>query len=326
MQPLAMPLSHRRKPKAPTRSSWLASRKPSAPYGDLTIESTFDRAHAGTGLKGPEVLYHYTSWQAAESIVGSQKFWATAHDSTNDPAELVTADATMLDAFRSALSHASGMTAEVLRLFLDRYEQLRLSASARCYLVCFSERRDDLHQWREYGQRGDGVCLGLRLFRIPEPRVAELTSAFMPVEYREVEWRRKFGAWLDEFMRIMSTAEATDRTRQLALDTLAVNTAAFALTVKMPKWEAEHEVRMVFLVRKTATVEPLGAKRVDGTIRRYLSVPVTNLKRMPIVEITVGPGNDPREGSERAREILDRAGYRDPDSRIVFSSVDLGDP
>jgi hypothetical protein len=62
------------------------------------------------------------------------------------------------------------MTARLLRLFLKTYEGRKISASPRCYLICFSEMRDDSHQWFAYGARGFGVCLGLRLFEIPEPK------------------------------------------------------------------------------------------------------------------------------------------------------------
>ena len=41
-------------------------------------------------------VYHYTTWSAVEGILLSQEFWATAHTCTNDPAELVSADDTIL--------------------------------------------------------------------------------------------------------------------------------------------------------------------------------------------------------------------------------------
>jgi len=45
----------------------------------------------------PSVLYHYTGWQGAEGILKSQAFWETAHDCTNDEAELRSADATVME-------------------------------------------------------------------------------------------------------------------------------------------------------------------------------------------------------------------------------------
>jgi hypothetical protein len=76
----------------------------------MALETFFDKANRfGTGIRGPRVLYHYTSWEAAESILRSQRFRASAHDCTNDEAELASADATILEAVRAARENARGI-------------------------------------------------------------------------------------------------------------------------------------------------------------------------------------------------------------------------
>jgi hypothetical protein len=102
-----------------------------------------------------------------------------------------------------------------------------------------------------------------------------------------------------------------------------VTTSAWALTAKSPTWEPEQEVRMIFLVREGGSVQPTEEFRPDGTLRRYLPVPVTALRRMPVVEIIVGPNNNPVEARERAVEMLRRAGYPHPESKIVTSTAAL---
>lgn len=146
----------------------------------MRFESFFDRAQYGTGLRGPYVLYHYTSWEAAENIIRSQRFWATAHDGANDKEELVYADTTILDVARRLEATANGTARRILRLFLKTYEYTRIGAARRAYLVCFSQKRDDPNQWCEYGANGAGVCLGLRLFGIPDPAIPDLATGFLP--------------------------------------------------------------------------------------------------------------------------------------------------
>jgi hypothetical protein len=294
-----------------------------AASGLLKIEAMFDRAKQARKHKGPHVLYHYTTWEAAESIIASQKFRATAHNCTNDPGELTSADATILEAFRAAHARATGMTARLIRLFLESYEHSRISSSRRCYLICFSQTRDDPHQWSEYGGRGTGVCLGLRLFEIPSPKVPELASQFMPVQYLESDWRSKFDEWLDAFVEVFSMGADTEHNWRLALDSLTVTTTAWALTAKLPKWEPEQEVRMILLVREGAEVQPSEEIRSDGTVKRYLTVPVTSLRKMPVVEIIVGPNCDPATGRERAIRMLQAAGYHDAASKVRNSSCSL---
>src|SRR5436309_1080786 len=78
-------------------------------FGDLKIEAMFDRAKGARPLRSAPLLSHYTNWEAAENIIASQKFRATGHNSTNDPAELASADATILEAINAALTLATGI-------------------------------------------------------------------------------------------------------------------------------------------------------------------------------------------------------------------------
>jgi hypothetical protein len=231
-----MPLSRKRKKQKRSSPYYRTSSRP--PSGELKIEAMFDRAKLARRRLGKgRVLYHYTTWEAAENIIATQRFRATAHNCTNDPGELISADATIIEAFTAAQKRASGMTARLLRLFLKTYEHSRIGASPRCYLICFSETRDDPHQWCAYAARGSGVCLGLRLFEIPEPKAPTLASLFMPVQYVESDWRAKFDEWLDAFVAVFSRGTDTEHNWRLAMDSLTVTTSAWALTAKLPKWE-----------------------------------------------------------------------------------------
>src|ERR1043166_5598636 len=118
----------------PTSRRRRRSRKPREPKG-TTIESMFDRARSyGTRLRGPSLLYHYTSWSAAESIVASQRFWATAHDCTNDRDELKSADDAVIEIINARENAATGVARRCLELFRQKYLQLRISETRRVYL------------------------------------------------------------------------------------------------------------------------------------------------------------------------------------------------
>jgi hypothetical protein len=147
----------------------------------------------------------------------------------------------------------------------------------------------------------------------------------MPVQYRQSEWRSKFDNWFDAFIEAFSAATDTERNWRIALDALTVTTTAWALTAKLPKWEREQEVRMIFLVREDAAapVRPTEEVRADGTLKRYLTVPVTALRRMPIVEVIAGPNNDPATAQERAIRMLQGAGYPAAEAKVVVSNMVL---
>jgi hypothetical protein len=69
------------------------------------------------------VVYHYTSKTAALKILESQAFWATAHDCTEDPGELVSANATVFEVAQKQRHNASGLAARVLDIFLAQFDE-----------------------------------------------------------------------------------------------------------------------------------------------------------------------------------------------------------
>lgn len=289
----------------------------------MRFESFFDRAQYGTGIRGPHTLYHYTSWEAAEKIVRSQRFWATAHDCTNDKEELIYADATILDAARALEPTSRGIARRVLRLFLKTYEHTRIGATKRTYLVCFSEKRNDPHQWCEYGTNGAGVCLGLRLFGIPHPAIPDLATGFLPIQYGDQQLRDKLDAWHAEFVEMLKRAEDIEHNWRLALDALNATATAWALATKGLRWKDEQEVRMIFLVREGKLVTPVTHVRPDGSVKRYIEVPLTRLRRMPVEEFIVGPNQDVAAGAARAVRLLAELKYRNPEAKVVSSVASI---
>lgn len=299
-------------------------RIPEALKDDSRFEGLLDRAHYGTGTQGPAILYHYTSWEAAENILQTQRFWATAHDCTNDREELTYADHTlvaMADAFES---RATGLGRRALRTFIDGYPQHRISASRTTYLVCLSQKRDDPDQWREYGEHGAGVCIGLRLFGIPEPGISGIATGILPVEYGDARLRERLNAWHTEFTTRVEKAPDIEHNLRVSVAALQATAMAWAVTTKAPRWAAEEEVRMIFLPREGATVAYAERQRSNGTTAKYIEVPVTRLPRMPVEEFIVGPNQDVPAGIQRATRLLVTKKYRRPNSRVFASLCSAG--
>src|SRR5438132_1245344 len=69
----------------------------------------------------PAVLYHYTTWSAAESILASRQVWATAYDCTNDEAEITSADVVILDVANELRKTATRLAADALDTFIATY-------------------------------------------------------------------------------------------------------------------------------------------------------------------------------------------------------------
>jgi hypothetical protein len=154
-------------------------RKRRLPKRKLDVRTEVSKFFEEIGLN-PErdlrfpVLYHYTSTSVALKILESQKFWATAHDCTNDKGELVSANAIVFDCAKACRQTAHGLSARVLDEFLHNFDRESIARIRTAYLSCFSIARDDPSQWLRYGGGGKGICLGIKVINEREPLSREL--------------------------------------------------------------------------------------------------------------------------------------------------------
>jgi hypothetical protein len=115
-------------------------------------------------------------------------------------------------------------------------------------------------------------------------------------------------------------AEDIEHNWRLSLDTLNVVACAWALATKDLRWQREREVRMIFLAREGVRVKPASHLSSDGTVKRYIEVPVTRIRRMPIAEFIIGPNQDMTAGMDRAINLLASLEYRNPKAKVVAST------
>ena len=111
--------------------------------------------------KMPEIVYYYCNPNTFESIIQNRKMWLCDMMKTNDYREIdyVLDDitkATKADCFLKIMSKEDADLTEkavVKRIqFYRRY--------CHWLAICFSSEKDDLGQWRAYGDDGGGFAIG----------------------------------------------------------------------------------------------------------------------------------------------------------------------
>lgn len=285
----------------------------------LSLDRMFDRlVERFPGKAIPSTVYHYTSWAGAEGILKSRELWFTAHDCTNDPGELVSVDETIVRCARELLSEHEGNAADILKKFVDHYDQDRVSLRVPVFLFCLTASRDDPHFWQsEYTDRGAGLCLGFKF--LPGEKTEEipgLGGAFIEVDYDETSWKDKL---LSHF-RMVIDAVPPERVDPVYID-LAVaalnRIAAFAsIQGKQASWADEKELR--FAVMTTADCEhPVLERESRGRTIRYIKLPIRPEGKPAFLdEVIIGPKSDPHLARTRLHALLESAGYPSEDAPL----------
>lgn len=291
----------------------------------LGVDRIFDReVNPAFAIDAPKVLYRYTTWAGAEGIISSQAFWATAHDCTNDEAELVSANAIIVETVKSQRANATRLTLQVLTAFLRNYGSVQVSELIPTYLACFSALRDDKDQWRKYADNGRGLCLGVRILNEQPPESSDTAAKLIKVDYSESSWSRWVADSMDQICAALNRGLPTLRNQRLGLSALYRIAAFASMMAKQQKWEVEQEYRHVTMVHADATVIPKERERAGKTIR-YLPVMVrADGKHIAFAEILIGPNQDFEVASERLKKTLQAAGYEPGDMEypaIVPSSL-----
>lgn len=297
-----MPKSRKRRPKKYRRRD----RNP------LAVDRMFDgMVNDAYKVDAPKILHHYTSWTGAEGILRSQTFWATAHDCTNDEAELKSADAIIMEVARELRRNTHGAASRVLDLFLEGYPKLQITQLRTIYMTCFSIARDDREQWRKYADDGKGLCLGIRVLDEQPAEETDRATKILAVDYSERSWRDMLAQNFQKACEVLQRPGVlpTRRNFELGLNALYRFAAFAAIMAKQEKWAVEQEYRRVTIVYRETDVEPK-VRISGGKVIRYLTSPVrANGRKMALAEIIIGPNQDADEARQRLSQLLVECGY-----------------
>lgn len=109
----------------------------------------------------PEIVYYYCKPHTFESIIQNRKMWLCDMMKTNDYREIDyvlddIAKTTNADFFLKDMSEEDAT-------LIEKAVEERIKFYKRCchwLAICFSSEKDDLGQWRAYGDDGSGFAIG----------------------------------------------------------------------------------------------------------------------------------------------------------------------
>lgn len=240
-------------------------------------------------------MHHYTSLDAFLSIVEHRMFRATSLNYLNDASEGVLGIRLMRDVVAREQASATGIDKEFLDYFLRWLDDpIQRDIAGAVYVLCFSERRDDLSQWRGYTPHGRGISIGINI-AVLVSRAQQMGGGwtFQNCRYREDSQLAWANATVSRLRSAVPKNLAGSRQLQFS-QVVGSNMDAVLQTAALMKHEAfaaEQEVRLISpLISHNDSRVKFRAGR--STIIPYIEFPlVSRLEdRLQEVEIGIGPG------------------------------------
>ncbi len=266
------------------------------------------------------VLWHYTTGDSLLNIIESGLLYATQVSCLNDSTEVRYSGGALLAAIERVRKDADLET--TVRSFLDRMTAALIDhpdapshAPSPYFVSCFSEKSDDLSQWRAYSGGENGYAIGFRArglfgapnsvvvrvnydkekhFRIAD-RITEATVRFFKagLELKRAESAEK---WADEFL-----LEWGRRIGHLGP------------MVKDEGFSGEKEYRLIheLQMREMGSVR---FRQKKTLLSRYLplshpQVAASRSPLLPIAEVKIGPSRHKELSAVSVRTLLRQLGY-----------------
>lgn len=222
-----------------------------------------------------EMVYHYTSHDAAANIVRNEEIWLSNILYLNDRKEFWGTFERVSHYF-----HQRSVANEPVEpAIIQHVEQFikRRSGTSIC-VICFSEHSNDAAQWERYASTGGGVALGFLKAKLLAACGAHQYLFADPVLYDDAEITKK----IDDIVRTVEDAKLSGN-QENAVNPL-IRLAAFA---KDRSFESEKEFR--FARQGVPYTEYRFFPRSNNLVP-YYSFP---LQRDCISHVHLGPRSDP---------------------------------
>jgi hypothetical protein len=266
-----------------------------------------------------EPLYQYTGWGGLCGIIESQSVWFTDYRHLNDPSELSHGVEVAHEVLATVAQGADPRVGLFMQMIGDLLVPRNFVGSLDFFTASFTAQRDDLGQWRAYGDNGRGFALGFapKMFEVVDGSGLEANemSFLGPVLYDKQAIFTRHKAAIDAAASIFLVAcEAhaelmADKSvglpfmRRLANELIASPLIWNCITSKHIAYEHEREVRLI-LMGQTSNLSPFVKTRMRGSKSvPYVTHPFRVREPGAIHEIVVGP-SAAADAEDRIRGML----------------------
>jgi hypothetical protein len=240
----------------------------------------------------PEIVYHYTDAAGLIGMLRSNRIWATDYRFLNDQSEIAHTQAITLEIIEQR--EKTCRNSALKQLYSEVREYQGMAPESDIFVFSLSEERDDLSQWRGYARDGMGFTVGFSGPALFQESLSSDEFGFLAMEYDHAKQRRTLLNALSDIAREVrkqikeSTAELDYIIDAAAVefDFLANECAACN---KHKSFSSEKEWRIVdYIYEENKDIEV--KTRVSGhRLINYIEIG-SDLSKLPIVEIGIGPG------------------------------------
>ena len=253
------------------------------------------------------LIHHYTDSGGLLAIIESKTIRATNVRFMNDSVE-ATFGWDRIERFLTAKTPSSTREEEVVKLALKALRDVRdMDNLPDSYIACFSEKENDLSQWRAYG-RGKGFSIGFD--RDELDHLAQVITSTSPIPaIRKVAYTDAQQDYIlqTNYQQQVLTQLASGTDGGALAGAFMFTAIRAAPSLKHPAFQAEDEWRLQFYLEKST--DRLKFRDSAMGVTPYIEMSLCEPESSTITcikEVRVGPQRHPDEALRAVQQFLIR--------------------
>jgi hypothetical protein len=259
----------------------------------------------------PPIIYHYTDDAGLRGILETGHVWLTNIFNLNDPSELRHGICHALNILKGMVANGPPESKEFAEGLAAFFRQVGIEESGHYFICSFSSCRDDLGQWRAYGDDGRGYALGFDATVLengftggspPNTEAFRITYKDNELDNRLRQIIESYRRALDLDLRLQSGVSMGDRADLYTW--LTVYLVRTALFFKHEAYDNEQEYRFLQLYGADELPPNMKVRTRPYSLIRYKEFDWRSVAAGALNEIVVGPAAHHEKASRFARDCL----------------------
>ena len=206
--------------------------------------------------KRPRILSQYSAIPTFKGVIENNNLWATHWAFLNDAKELkrglevakqVITDIKQMENQKSKIQYL-----RVLEKIIFGLTKKEIYSIIDVYVLCFSEKKDNLNMWRGYGNGYNSIVIDYNTanFKMDEKVVG--VSLIGKINYNEDEQKKMMLMYLMQYCELIEKAynhfpSQKENAIKYMLGYLIIGIVVLSLFMKEKYWNEEKEWRIIFL-------------------------------------------------------------------------------
>lgn len=260
--------------------------------------------------KRPKNLSQYSAIPTFKGVIENNNLWATHWAFLNDAKELTkgieTAKQIIADMKQLKNPESRTLCLKILEKFVKGLTQKEIFSIINVYVLCFSERKDNLNMWRGYGDGYNSIVIDYKTadFEMDEKN----TGIFLigKINYNEDEQKKMMLMYLTQYCELLEFIcqkfpSQKENAVKYMLGYFIVGTVVLSLFMKEKYWSEEKEWRFIFL---NPNDDLLDFRATDKGFVPFIKVPIFKHNAIQSINKVRLPKSQNFELREHAMKML----------------------